>query len=89
MIGGLGFIIIIESDVALCLNCSQAKQQKKLTYSSNADDAFISKGFSNWKDDTVKFVQQASSNCHKEADGVWFKGLSTFQMLSTPLAYKM
>ena len=59
--------IIESNDVALCLNCAQAKQQKKLTFSSNADDTFISKGFSNWKDATVKFVQHASSNCHKEA----------------------
>jgi len=58
---------IENTDVALCFNCAQAKQQKRLQWSSNADEAFISKGFSNWKDATVKFVQHASSNCHKEA----------------------
>ena len=56
-----------SSDVALCFNCSQARKQKRLQWSNNADEAFISKGFSNWKDATVKFVQHASSNCHKES----------------------
>ena len=32
---------IESNDVSLCLNCAQAKQQIKLTFSSNADDAFI------------------------------------------------
>ena len=33
----------------------------------NADAAFITRGFSNWKDATVKFNIHDSSKCHKEA----------------------
>ena len=65
---------IESNDVALCLNCAQAKQQKKLTLSSNADDAFISKGFSNWKDATVKFVQHASTVGCKESFATCSRG---------------
>ena len=41
--------------------------QKRLQWSTNADMAFVSKGFYNWKDATVKFALHSSSNCHKEA----------------------
>jgi hypothetical protein len=41
--------------------------QKKLQWSTNADMAFVSRGFHNWKDATVKFKLHSSSNCHKEA----------------------
>ena len=33
----------------------------------NAEDALISKGFSNWKLATSVFRQHELSNCHKEA----------------------
>lgn len=56
-----------NQDSVLCFNCSQASEQKKLQWSSSADLAFISKGFSNWKDATVKFSMHAASKCHKEA----------------------
>ena len=45
----------------------QGKFRKKIHRSSNADLAFISTGFSNWKDATVKFANHASSKCHEEA----------------------
>lgn len=51
----------------MCITCSRASEQKKLQWSSNADAAFITKGFSNWKDATVKFGIHDSSKCHKEA----------------------
>ena len=54
-------------DSVLCFTCTQASQQKKILWSSSADMAFISRGFCNWKDATVKFAQHASSKCHKEA----------------------
>lgn len=47
-------------------DCAGANRQKKLQWSSNSDLAFISKGFTNWKDATVKFAIHASSKCHKE-----------------------
>ena len=44
-----------------------SQDEKKLHLSSNADEAFIVKGFTNWKDATVKFDAHQSSKCHKEA----------------------
>ena len=58
----------IESDDSvLCYTCAKASLQKKLQWSSSADMAFISRGFVNWKDATVKFSLHLSSTCHKEA----------------------
>jgi hypothetical protein len=56
-----------DKDLALCFACYKAKVENKLNWASNADEAFISKGFSNWKDASVKFANHESSNCHKEA----------------------
>ena len=39
-----------ERDVVLCFTCAWANSEKKIQWSSNADLAFVSKGFSNWKD---------------------------------------
>ena len=38
----------------------------KLLWSSNADNAFITRGFSNWKKAVAKFVGHEGSKCHKE-----------------------
>ena len=58
---------IENDDAVVCFTCAGANRQKKLQWSSNSDLAFISKGFTNWKDATVKFAIHASSKCHKEA----------------------
>ena len=42
-------------------------KEGKLNWSSNLDTAFISRGFSNWKDASVKFANHEKSNCHQEA----------------------
>ncbi len=79
----------IESrDVVLCFHCAEAKKQKKLNWCNNADEAFISKGFYNWKDATVKHVQHESSNCHKEAvlKVVTVKSTDVAEILSAKLA---
>jgi len=44
-----------------------AHSEKKLQWLSNADEAFIVRGFTNWKDATVKFDAHQVSKCHKEA----------------------
>ena len=44
-----------NDDTGLCITCAQASAQKKLQWSSNLDLAYISKGFTNWKDATVKY----------------------------------
>ena len=55
------------NDSVVCFTCFRAKMEKKLQWSSNADIAFISRGFCNWKDATVKFAAHQASKCHKEA----------------------
>lgn len=55
------------TDTVMCITCNRASKEKKLQWSSNSDAAFITKGFSNWKDATVKFAIHDSSKCHKEA----------------------
>ena len=56
-----------ESDTVLCHTCNRATTEKKLLWSHNAESAFITKGFVNWKDATVKFSNHEASKCHKEA----------------------
>ena len=56
-----------DKDLALCFTCCKAKAEKKLQWTSNADESFISRGFYNWKDASVKFNNHESSKCHKEA----------------------
>ena len=43
-----------DMDKAFCYNCIQAYKEDKLR-ASNLELAFISKGFNNWKDASVKF----------------------------------
>lgn len=56
-----------SDDSVICITCAQASEQKKLQWASNLDLAFISKGYTNWKDATVKFPIHESSKCHKES----------------------
>ena len=55
------------SDAVLCFTCAQARSQNKLNRSLNIDLAFLSTGFSNWKDATRKFAHYTSSKCHTES----------------------
>ena len=55
-----------DMDKAFCYNCIQAYKEDKLR-ASNLESAFISKGFNNWKDASVKFKEHESSNCHKDS----------------------
>ena len=50
-----------------CHTCLRAKTEKKLTWSANGDTSFVSKGFTNWKDATLKFPLHETLNSHKEA----------------------
>ena len=44
-----------------------AHLENKITWSANAEAAFITKGFANWKDATMKFEKHQTSKCHEEA----------------------
>ena len=50
-----------------CYTCLKAKLEKKLSWAANADAVFTDKGYSNWKDATVRFSAHETSSCHKEA----------------------
>ena len=53
-------------DVAYCYVCMRASKEKKLA-TKCTDQAFISKGFHNWKDATVAFNKHEKTGCHKDA----------------------
>ena len=50
-----------------CHTCTLAWHSGKLTFSKNAEAAFITKGFQNWKDATRLFRNHEQSKCHTEA----------------------
>ena len=52
-------------DYVLCHICATAFQKEKLKES--AADAFVSKGFTKWKDATVAFQSHQQTKCHKDA----------------------
>ncbi len=53
-------------DSVLCFTCWKAEQEGKLR-STSKDQAFISRGFTNWKDGPECFRRHEESKCHKEA----------------------
>ena len=53
-------------DAAYCYTCRTAEEQGKLK-NKYKDSAFISRGYTNWKDGIVSFTKHESSDCHKEA----------------------
>ncbi len=64
------WIHYIESnDSVLCYVCMQAIKQKKMS-EKRADNAFITRGYHNWKDAVVAFKKHEESVCHKEATDV-------------------
>ena len=55
-----------DDDTVFCYTCVKAFKELQMS-NRNAEDAFISRGFSNWKLATSVFRQHELSNCHKEA----------------------
>ena len=56
-----------QQDAVFCHICLKAKEEKKIVWSHNAEAAFLTKGFTNWKDARAKFDKHNLSSCHKEA----------------------
>jgi hypothetical protein len=52
---------------AFCHLCMTAEFENKFLASTKRDPAFITRGFTNWKDATTAFSTHLSSQCHKEA----------------------
>ena len=44
-----------------------AEHEKKFLAGTKRDPAFISRGYTNWKDATTAFSTHLASRCHKEA----------------------
>ncbi len=55
------------ADAVFCHLCMCAEFEKKFLASTKRDPAFISKGFTYWKDGTSAFNKHLASACHHEA----------------------
>ena len=55
-----------EDDSVFCHTCVKAFKDLKMPIRS-ADDAFVTRGFHNWKLATTSFRQRETSACHKQA----------------------
>ena len=58
---------IAATDSVLCYTCATAVKQKKLPTSATCrmDEAFVSRGYGNWKSPTVAFKKHESTICHR------------------------
>lgn len=56
-----------SKDIALCHVCMRAEFEKKFLASTKRDVAFLTKGFTYWKEATSSFTKHQASSCHKEA----------------------
>ena len=57
----------IKNDSALCHLCMKADYEGKFLASTKRDAAFISRGFTFWKEATTAFAKHQASDCHREA----------------------
>ena len=57
----------VAADAAFCHLCMSAEKGKKFLSSTKRDPAFITKGFTYWKEGTSAFTKHSSSACHREA----------------------
>ena len=58
----------VSSDSAFCYLCMTAVHEGKLLASSKKDAAFLSKGYTYWKETTTAFKKHQASQCHREAN---------------------
>ena len=57
----------VSTDAAFCYICMKTERERKYKASTKREPAFISKGFTNWKDASMGFNKHMKSDCHKEA----------------------
>ena len=57
----------IEKDAAFCHLCMTADHDGKFLACTKREPAFVSRGFTYWKEATIAFKEHQSSDCHKEA----------------------
>ena len=54
-----------QEDHVLCFNCMKQEKRGNLQTAKKREKAFISSGFSSWKDALESFRDHESSECHK------------------------
>ena len=57
----------VQCDAAFCHLCMTASHEGKFLASTKRDPAFISRGFTYWKEATTAFKKHQASVCHREA----------------------
>ena len=57
----------VGKDAAFCYLCMKCEHEKKFLSSIKREPAFISKGYTYWKEATIAFKKHQSSDCHREA----------------------
>ena len=57
----------VSKDAAYCFLCMQCHEQNKILASTKREPAFISRGFTYWKESTSAFRKHTASDCHREA----------------------
>ena len=57
----------VKLDAAFCYLCMTASHEGKFLASTRRDPAFVSKGFTYWKEATTAFKKHQASDCHREA----------------------
>ena len=57
----------VVKDAAYCYTCMKADKEKRFLFSTKRDPAFITKGFTYWKEATSAFQTHQASKCHCEA----------------------
>ena len=61
------FFYCFSAHAVVCFYCHTQEKRGNLKDQTNKDPAFISKGFSNWKNALVSFRGHQNSSCHKTA----------------------
>ena len=73
------FSLLFRADVVLCFYCHTQEKLGNLKDQANKESAFISKGYSNWKNALDSFRAHKKSSCHRAASSTtWL--LQTVQM---------
>ena len=72
-------------DCALCFTCCKAAKQGKVKLTGLADQAFLIKGFTNWKDATRVYSKHESSDFHKQAVAAMANKADVGEMFSSQL----
>ena len=74
------------SDCAFCFTCCKAARQGKVRLTGLAEQTFLIKGFTNWKDATRVLSKHETSDFHKQAVAAMTNKADVGVMLSSQLA---